>query len=531
MSPAHHRPALLAAACLGLSILAAHALQITLTTLALGPGPLWEALGAGSYAGQRPLAAVVQTAALAVLALLLAGTAIAAPAPAGLARSPWSRLLAVLAPLLITPWVLTQDDTSRRPALLAFLLASSVATAVWLRGRAATRAAATGWREHAPMLALIALHGVVFSYLAITRDRALWSATVDLGLFKEALWHTLHGRPMYSPTVGYSFLGEHFSPVLFLLAPLYAVSHQRVPAARADPRHQRVGVAGVPPRSRARPAARPRELQLAGAMIFSPQMHVALLYDFHMDLLAVPALCALALAVHRRRWGAAALAAALAVSVKEDMFIPAVGVLLARALDGDARDRRRAGVLAAVVVAYCLVAMSVLLKRFGPPPGVPVYMADGTEGTQYKFLRNFRHLATPMGPLLTLLGQPVRFALYALSEARLSTLLSFVLPLALLHLAAGLQRRALDALGIVLLSDNPRDRRAGATTTPRCSTPGCTAAVYGAARLLRGDDAARRSDALRAFVLAASCVMALTHRAWPRGCTPPRARRDAPGAR
>ena len=101
---------------------------------------------------------------------------------------------------------------------------------------------------------------------------------------------------------------------------------------------------------------------LAGAMIFSPQMQVALLYDFHMDLLAVPALTALALALHHRRWGAAALAAALVVSVKEDMFIPAVAVLLARALDGEARDRKRAAVLAAAVLAYCYVAMTGLLK-------------------------------------------------------------------------------------------------------------------------------------------------------------------------
>jgi hypothetical protein len=188
-----------------------------------------------------------------------------------------------------------------------------------------------------------------------------------------------------------------------------------------------------------------------------------------------------------------------------------VAVLLARALDGDARDRKRAGVIMAVVVAYCLVAMSVLLKRFGPPPGVPVYMADGTEGTHYKFLRNFRHLATPMGPLLTLLGQPVRFVLYAFSEARLSTLLSFVLPLALLPLAAGLRIVLLMPLGIVLLSDNP-EIVALRYHYAAVQHPGVfLAAVYGAARMLRGDDAPRRSDALRTFVLASLCVMTLTH--------------------
>lgn len=512
MPSASHRPALLVVACLGLSILAAHALQITLTTLALGPGPLWDALGAGSYAGQPPLVAVLHTAALSVLTLLLGASAIAAPtAPTPLARSPWSRLLAVLAPLLLSPAVLAQDDTARRPALLAFLVASALATAVWLRGRSAERAEAPGWRAHAPMLAVIALHGAVFSYLAITRDRALWSATVDLGIFKEALWHTLHGRPMFSPTVGYSFLGEHFSPVLFLLAPLYALS----PTSECVLLVQTLAISASawPLYRLARELGVRRDLAtvLAGAMIFSPQMQVALLYDFHMDLLAVPALTALALALHRRRWAAAALAAALAVSVKEDMFIPAVAVLLARALDGDARDRKRAAVLAAAVLAYCYVAMTVLLKRFGPPPGVPVYMADGTEGMHYKFLRNFRHLAVDNAPLRTLLGQPVRFVLYAFSEARLSTLLSFVLPLALLPLAAGLRVVLLMPLGIVLLSDNP-EIVALRYHYAAVQHPGVfLAAVYGAARLLRGDDAPRRADALRSFVLASLFVMSLTH--------------------
>ena len=511
MPSASPRPALLVVACLGLSILAAHALQITLTTLALGPGPLWDALGQGSYAGQAPLAAVLHTAALSVLTLLLGASAIAAPsAPTRLARSPWSRLLAVLAPLVLSPAVLPQDDTARRPALLAFLVASAVATAVWLRGRAAERAETPGWREHAPMLAVIALHGAVFSYLAITRDRALWSATVDLGIFKEALWHTLHGRPMFSPTVGYSFLGEHFSPVLFLLAPLYALSPTS--ACLLLVQTLAISASAWPLYRLARELGLRRDLAtvLAGAMIFSPQMQVALLYDFHMDLLAVPALTALALALHHRRWGAAALAAALVVSVKEDMFIPAVAVLLARALDGEARDRKRAAVLAAAVLAYCYVAMTVLLKRFGPPPGVPVYMADGTEAMQYKFLRNFRHLAADNSPARTLLGQPVRFVLYAFSEARLTTLLSFVLPLAVLPLAAGMRVVLLMPLGIVLLSDNP-EIVALRYHYAAVQHPGVfLAAVYGAARLTR-DDAARRSDALRTFVLAALCVMSLTH--------------------
>lgn len=498
-------------AWVALSIAAGHALQLTLATLALAPGPLGEALAVDSYAGQRARTAIAHTVPLAALALMLGATALGAPRGTGIARSPWTRLLATLAPLLASPWVLAQEDTARRPALLAFTVALSLALATWLRAGGREDQASPGWRGHAPMLGLIALHAGCFCYLAITRDRALWSATVDLGIFKEALWHTLHGRPLHSPTVGYSFLGEHFSPVLFLLAPLYALS----PTSECLLTVQTlaISVAAWPLYRLARALGLPRDLAttLAAAMIFSPQMHVALLYDFHMDLLAVPALCGLALCLHERRWGGAALSAALAVSVKEDMFIPVVAVLLARATDGDARDRRRVAALSAAVLAYCWVAMFVLLRRFGPPPGVPEYMADNGPPLQYKFLRNFRHLAEDGRPLRTLLGHPVRFALYALSEARLTTLLGFVAPLGLLPFAAGARVALLLPLGIVLLSDNP-EVVALRYHYSAVQHPGVfLAAVYGAARLLQRDDAPRRARTMMVFVLAAWVVMTLTH--------------------
>lgn len=503
---------LLPAAWIALSVAAAHALQTTLATLALGPGPLWEALGAGSYAGQRPLSAIAHTAALSALTLLLGAFALAAPRGPGAAQSAMKRLLAVLTPLLLAPWVLAQDDTLRRPALLAMTLGLSVAVSVWLRREGRSDDAPHRWSGHAPIVVVITAHAAVFSFLAITRDRAMWSATVDLGIFKEALWHTLHGRPMYSPTVGYSFLGEHFSPVLFLLAPLYALS----PTSACLLVVQTLAISGSawPVYRLGRSLGLRRDLAtaLGAAMILSPQMQVALLYDFHMDLLAVPALCALALALHERRWGAAALAAALVVSVKEDMFIPAVAVLLARVVEGERRDRARALAIMAAAVGYCLVAMFVLLKRFGPPPGTPVYMSDGSEAGGYKFLRNFRHLAVNGGPLRALFGQPIRFALYAASDARLTTLLSFVAPLALLPLAAGRRLVLLLPLGIVLLSDNP-EIVALRYHYAAVQHPGIfLAAVYGAALLTAGrDDSDRRQRALLSFVLSAAVVMAAVH--------------------
>lgn len=508
---------------LGASLLAGYAFAVTAAGLSLDPPNLAAAFAQGSFLG-TPLASFALSLALgAVTAFAVATMALGGPRGVWGARSPAGRTLVALGPLALTPMALAQDELVRRPPMLAALVATSLALGSYgffrARGSGAppeATAPAPGWRgfvrEHAPILAAIAVHAVWFSTLAILRDRALWSASVDLGLFKEALWNTLHGRVMHSSTVGYSFLGEHFAPVLFLLVPLYAL--WPTSACLLVVQTLAVSVAAWPVYLLGRDLGLGRTLAtaLAAAMLFSPPMHTALLYDFHMDLLGVPALAGLALAVHRRKYGLATVCLALLVSVKEDMFIPAGAVLAARFLSGDARDRKASAALAFAAVAYCLVAMAVLLPRFGPPPGVPVYMSDGGAPGGYKFLRNFRHLAGPPGPLLRLLGQPVRFALYALTDARLSTFLGFVLPVALLPFAAGWRVALLAPLGIVLLSDNS-EIVALRYHYSAIQHPGVyLAAAYGAATVLgRARHVVALRAALATFVVAASALMAMTH--------------------
>ncbi len=500
-----------------LSFIAAWCLRTVTVAWPLHTEALWAAFSAGSFLGHGPLRFVLGAVPWGVAAAALGFVAVAArPDALGpVGATPWRRLLAVELPLLATAYTLGQEDPTRRPALIAALLGSSVAVAVFFArasGPPAIEDDSRGWRSHAPMLALMALHAVWFSGLAITRDRALWSATVDLGIFKEALYHTLHGRPLYSPTVGYSFLGEHFSPVLFLLVPLYAawpssacllIVQTVAVTAAAWPVYRLAMSVGL---SRALATA------LAAAMIFTPPMQVALLYDFHMDLLGAPALAWLVWSLHQRRYGLATLSLALLVSVKEDMFIPGTAALLTRFITGNASDKKRSAVLTAVSVAWCLLAMAVLIKKFGPPPGVPVYMSDGNDPGGYKFLRNFRHLAGRGGPVAMLLGQPVRFGLYALTDARLSTLLTLVAPVAFLPFVAGWRALLLLPLGIVLLSDNP-EIVALRYHYSAIQHPGVyLAAAYGAANLLKRVKNPRALDrALAAFVVVAAAGMAALH--------------------
>lgn len=513
-SPSPLSPSLLGAA-VALSAAAAYAVAVALSGLPLPPPHLWDALSRGSFLAHPPLRFLASCAPPFALSLVLSWISLRA-SPEGLPAlaSPWRRLLSVLAPLLLSPFVLAQDDALRRPALLALCFGASAAVAAFVASPSggADRPDRTGLREHAPVLAIIAAHAVIFSTLAIVRDHAVWSASVDLGIFKEALWNTLHGRVMFSPTVGYSFLGEHFSPVLFLLVPFYALS----PTSECLLIIQTLAVSAAawPVYLVARDLGLGRltATLLAGAMLASPPLHTALLYDFHMDLLAAPALAWLVLALSRRRFGQAFVAIALLVSVKEDMFIPAVGALLAFALPGDARDRRWCAALGALAVGYCLLAMAVLLKRYGPPPGVPVYMSDGAEPQGYKFLRNFRHLAGPGGPLGHLLGQPVRYLLWAFTEARLTTFITLLTPVGFMALLAGWRITLLMPLGIILLSDNP-EIVALRYHYSAIQHPGVyLAAAFGIAALLgRSRHPHRAGRAVAAYVLVASLMLVATH--------------------
>jgi len=75
----------------------------------------------------------------------------------------------------------------------------------------------------------IILYGIVFSHYTLLKHYDFNSYAWDLGIFNQALYTTLfYGKPLYytaeqflNPTG--SYLAIHFSPILFILLPLYAI--------------------------------------------------------------------------------------------------------------------------------------------------------------------------------------------------------------------------------------------------------------------------------------------------------------------
>ncbi len=76
---------------------------------------------------------------------------------------------------------------------------------------------------------LIVVYTVVFSYFTILKHHTFRSYAWDLGIYNQALWTTLkQGKLFYYTSELYfnpsgNYFGVHFSPILFLVLPVYAI--------------------------------------------------------------------------------------------------------------------------------------------------------------------------------------------------------------------------------------------------------------------------------------------------------------------
>jgi len=83
-------------------------------------------------------------------------------------------------------------------------------------------------RERLSLLVVVLLacaYAGYFSYFTVLKHYTFHTFGYDLGIFMQHLWTTLHGHGiLYTSVSESSGLGWHFSPILFLLLPLYAAA-------------------------------------------------------------------------------------------------------------------------------------------------------------------------------------------------------------------------------------------------------------------------------------------------------------------
>lgn len=73
--------------------------------------------------------------------------------------------------------------------------------------------------------ALFVIYSISAISISITRHLALETRAFDLGIFAQAVWNTIHGNFLFSSLKNnICLLGDHFSPLLALLTPFYALA-------------------------------------------------------------------------------------------------------------------------------------------------------------------------------------------------------------------------------------------------------------------------------------------------------------------
>ncbi|MFI9239473.1 DUF2079 domain-containing protein [Streptomyces sp. NPDC053079] len=267
------------------------------------------------------------------------------------------------------------------------------------RSRAETAPArgARGARLRAPRLDPYWVGGVLFllyTTLSVCRHRRMLTMSWDLGIFEQAIraYSRLQTPIADLKGPGTNILGDHFSPVTALIAPLYRVFP--TPVTLLVVQAALFALSAVPvTRLAAHLLGRRRGLAVALAYGLSWGVQRAVDFDFHEIAFAMPLLAFSLEAVVRGRWRAAALWAAPLVLVKEDLGVTAaaIGVLMLLRLRGT-EHTRGATAWAAGLVAFGLagaaLALGVIIPGFnsggaydywnklsggdGPAPVIPV---------------------------------------------------------------------------------------------------------------------------------------------------------------
>ncbi|WP_232248369.1 DUF2079 domain-containing protein [Streptacidiphilus rugosus] len=176
------------------------------------------------------------------------------------------------------------------------------------------------------------LFAVLYTLLSVRRHDQQLTAGFDLGIFEQAVRAYAHLQAPITPLKGAGFdvLGDHFSPAVALLAPLYRVFPSPVTLLVAQ--SVLFALAIVPLADWARRTRGPRAALVVGLGVGASWGIVqAADFDFHEIAFAVPLIAFAVRALGEERWRAAALWSLPLLLVKEDqgLTVAAIGVYVA----------------------------------------------------------------------------------------------------------------------------------------------------------------------------------------------------------
>jgi len=314
------------------------------------------------------------------------------------------------------------------------------------KGRYALVVDSLALHEERVAIGLVALYAVVFGALSLIRHWSFHSTGLDLGVFDQVLWNTSQGRFMESTLsldrcVPHSFFGDHFSPILVALVPLYWIAPH--PETLLVVQTIALAAGALPVYLLAR-ALLPRGIERliwVFAYVLGAPLAFITLYDFHEVSLSVVPLGFAIYFLVTRRTAPMVVALLIAFTVKEEFALIGIGFGIALAFQG----RWRSAVLLAIgSAAVFVVTLKVIIPAFADAP--------------YQYLDRYASLGgDELAILRTLVFDPLR-DIYVLFQGEIGSKVVFVLSLFGPGLLLALRSRwavvpSIVPLGYLMLSD------------------------------------------------------------------------------
>ena len=213
------------------------------------------------------------------------------------------------------------------------------------------------------MLALVAIGAAAFAVFSLIRYAHLTAAGFDLGIFDQTVWRYSRFELPESSLKGFENIwGDHFSPILILLAPLYWIWDDARVLLLAQAGLLAAAAVPIFLYGRARLGRLPAYLFAAAYLLFWG-LQSAIDFDFH-ELAFAPLLIAwLLLAADRRQWRLYFVLLIALLCVKEDQSIVAVfiGLYLLTL-----RAWRPAAATIVLGVAWYVLVVKLLIPHFAP---------------------------------------------------------------------------------------------------------------------------------------------------------------------
>lgn len=208
---------------------------------------------------------------------------------------------------------------------------------------------------------------VIFLLLKLFQHYIFFNS-FDASIYTNLAWNIAHGNGFWSSILQKNHLGEHFSPIMALFAPLYRI----FPSAYVLMTAQGIAVGGACwllfPLNRAinHDVSRNRQLALAAAVfilyLFYRPMVSALLCQFHPSTLGMPLLACAILSLHYRKNALLVVSVLGLLLTKESAILSVIGLALYSRLVVHQRKTPLALGLTALVAA--ILVFKVIMPSF-----------------------------------------------------------------------------------------------------------------------------------------------------------------------